>query len=440
MPRHWVPVGSSAQATAQSTTALGQSADATMVGATAVGSSAQATARFTTALGQSAEATMVDATAVGSSAPVGSSAQATAQSTTALGRFADATMVGATAVGYDANATLLDSTALGASSSAAGFATTALGHSSSARGPLSTAIGQDSDIDINSTHAIALGEDAKIINAPGGIAIGSDFNGIDTGATVTAMHAIALGANSAATQPGAIAIGADVVADKANTMTVGTAVEFVRNDGTSNLLIEENNATVAVRTLGELANNGGVRLRFNNKALGEEWDFTSNQTGGFQFSLVGSGGAELSVGTNGTIRMGPGPISNLTLFPSGNVTIEGVLTENSDVNSKQDINPLDPQAILDKVMELPISEWSYQDDAEVRHIGPMAQDFYQAFELGHTDKGISTLDSSGIALAAIQAVKQEKDQQIKDLKHKNNELIQRLERLEALLSVDGYKN
>ena len=52
-------------------------------------------------------------------------------------------------------------------------------------------------------------------------------------------------------------------------------------------------------------------------------------------------------------------------------------------------------------------------------MGPMAQEFYQAFALGDDDKHISTVDSEGVALAAIQALYravQEKDGQIQKLK------------------------
>jgi hypothetical protein len=89
------------------------------------------------------------------------------------------------------------------------------------------------------------------------------------------------------------------------------------------------------------------------------------------------------------------------------MTIRGVLTENSDVNAKQDIEPLDGQKVLDRLAQLEISEWSYIDDPKTRHIGPMAQDFRAAFGLGHTNKGISTLDSSGVALAAIKELIEE---------------------------------
>jgi hypothetical protein len=51
----------------------------------------------------------------------------------------------------------------------------------------------------------------------------------------------------------------------------------------------------------------------------------------------------------------------------------------------------------------------------VRHIGPMAQDFHAAFNVGGSDRMISMVDGNGIALASIQALYQmvqEKDQKI----------------------------
>jgi len=35
---------------------------------------------------------------------------------------------------------------------------------------------------------------------------------------------------------------------------------------------------------------------------------------------------------------------------------------------------IDPQDILEKITSLPLSEWSFKGD-DIRHIGPMAQDF-----------------------------------------------------------------
>lgn len=63
------------------------------------------------------------------------------------------------------------------------------------------------------------------------------------------------------------------------------------------------------------------------------------------------------------------------------------------------------QEILEKLAALPISTWNYRwDPPEVRHLGPMAQDFAAAFGLGTDDRSIHTIDASGVAMVAIQAL------------------------------------
>jgi len=107
------------------------------------------------------------------------------------------------------------------------------------------------------------------------------------------------------------------------------------------------------------------------------------------------------------------------LDASGNLDIDGALTQSSDRRAKTNIVPVDPADILAKVEALPVAHWTYTHDAQdgIRHIGPMAQDFYAAFGTGQDETGISTLDSSGVALAAIQALSQrvaELEQQLQD--------------------------
>ena len=46
-------------------------------------------------------------------------------------------------------------------------------------------------------------------------------------------------------------------------------------------------------------------------------------------------------------------------------------------------------------------------DPAIRHIGPMAQDFYAAFNVGEDDKHINSVDADGVALAAIQGLNRE---------------------------------
>jgi len=76
----------------------------------------------------------------------------------------------------------------------------------------------------------------------------------------------------------------------------------------------------------------------------------------------------------------------------------------SDRDSKTDIAPLDDAAILAKVSTLPVSTWRYKTEAGVRHVGPMAQDFYASFGVGGDDRHITSIDEDGVALAAIKAL------------------------------------
>ena len=72
---------------------------------------------------------------------------------------------------------------------------------------------------------------------------------------------------------------------------------------------------------------------------------------------------------------------------------------------KINIEIIDGRAILEKLMQLEITEWSYKNDQEkTRHVGPMAQDFFVSFGLGSDETGIATVDGDGIALAAIQGL------------------------------------
>jgi hypothetical protein len=101
----------------------------------------------------------------------------------------------------------------------------------------------------------------------------------------------------------------------------------------------------------------------------------------------------------------------------------------SDRNAKQGIEPADAGEILDKVVNLPVSEWSYSSQPEVRHVGPMAQDFKAAFGLGDDEKRISLGDAQGVALAAIQGLHQRMQEEIA----RRDAVIRKLEeRLAAL--------
>jgi len=107
-------------------------------------------------------------------------------------------------------------------------------------------------------------------------------------------------------------------------------------------------------------------------------------------------------------------------------------TQGSDRNAKENVEPVDPRDVLERVCALPLATWNYSSQSDsIRHMGPMAQDFYASFGLGLGDKTIDTVDPDGVALAAIQGLNvllQQKDAELTELRG-------RVERLEALMTA-----
>ncbi|HKO95700.1 MAG TPA: tail fiber domain-containing protein [Pyrinomonadaceae bacterium] len=137
-----------------------------------------------------------------------------------------------------------------------------------------------------------------------------------------------------------------------------------------------------------------------------------------QFNVRASGGYRFSSEPTGTI--------GAQIFPGA--TAWSLM---SDRNVKENFQPIEGRLILQKLSLIPITEWNLKSqDPSIRHIGPMAQDFYAAFGLGESDRHISTIDADGITLVSIQALYQmnlEKDKKIEELQ-------QRIEKLEKLMA------
>lgn len=117
------------------------------------------------------------------------------------------------------------------------------------------------------------------------------------------------------------------------------------------------------------------------------------------------------------------------------LTAGGTWTNGSSRDFKGGFEPIDKQAVLRKVVELPVTRWRYKGEAvNVHHIGPVAEDFRAAFEVGHDERYITTVDADGVALAAIQGlygIVQEKNREIDELKAK----VESVDRLEAKVAA-----
>ena len=115
----------------------------------------------------------------------------------------------------------------------------------------------------------------------------------------------------------------------------------------------------------------------------------------------------------------------------------------SDKNAKKNFSVINGKDILEKLAAIPVEKWNYKWEADdsTPNIGPMAQDFIASFYPGRDDKHITTLEFDGVELAAIQGLNQKlrdelqhKENEINDLKSKNESLAERLDRLEKMVS------
>lgn len=105
---------------------------------------------------------------------------------------------------------------------------------------------------------------------------------------------------------------------------------------------------------------------------------------------------------------------------------ECVVAQISDVNLKQNFASVDSRQVLELLAALPVREWSYTTSPDVRHVGPMAQDFMATFGLGNDPTRINTVDANGVSMAAMQGLYQlatEQQAQIEALEARNTAVL-----------------
>jgi hypothetical protein len=181
-------------------------------------------------------------------------------------------------------------------------------------------------------------------------------------------------------------------------------------------ILVDDNGPKEKRGMFILENNGAASFRFRDTSIARTWEFSMTNLfpeGNFVINEINVPGREFFLNTAGD-----------GVF-KGTVTADNYFLS-SDRNLKDNIEPLNGRDVLSKVMELPISSWSFKDDSDKqRHIGPMAQDFQKIFGGAPDDRHISVTDSSGIALAAIQGLGElvkAKDAQIAKLQKELDDL------------------
>jgi hypothetical protein len=143
-----------------------------------------------------------------------------------------------------------------------------------------------------------------------------------------------------------------------------------------------------------------------------------------QFVVRATGGVYFYTGIDGTGQPNAG-----AYLAAG----ESAWSTVSDRNAKTAFEPVDPDRVLECLAGLDIEKWSYKD-SKVRHMWPVAQDFYACYGLGVDNKHVTAEDMAGVAMVAIQGL----HSRVEDLERENASLRARLERPEHLIRSRFY--
>jgi len=288
-----------------------------------------------------------------------------------------------------------NSAAFGLDTVAGGWASLAIGNGTTAVGSYSTAMG--SSTLATGTSSLALGSNTT--------ASGANSVAAGTFTTASANQSVAFGQSTVASAFNALAMGSGTRALGQETIAAGRNA-VARGIGSAAF----NNAETTVAATASFA--WGDYSTSDPIVADIAGQFKVRATGGVRFV------------TNATDTAG------VVLF-GGNSAWSSI----SDRNMKRDFRDLDGEDVLARLARMPVTEWGYKaQDATIRHMGPMAQDFHAAFGLGEDPLRISTIDADGVALAAAHALEARTRATNERLTREVEALRERLLQLEARLA------
>jgi hypothetical protein len=305
--------------------------------------------------------------------------------------------------------------------------------------------------------ALSLGAGTRMMWYPkkaafrAGYVVGTQWDDVNIGnysfstgisSTAKGIAAVAMGQQCSASDSCAVAMGYATVASGKYSVALG------------NVTVASGYASVALGRGASASGNAAVSIGYHCSATGSSStafgyystasgnnsvamgfrSSTNNYSGSFVFSDNSSNTIFTTSTANNQFMV---RASGGTIFYSNTAMTSGVslaaggggwLTL-SDRNYKEHFKKPDGEMILKKISEMEITSWNYKSQpATIRHIGPMAQDFYAAFKFGESDTTITTTDIDGINMIAIQELAKRtnelklKADEIKLLKNKVDEL------------------
>jgi hypothetical protein len=291
-----------------------------------------------------------------------------------------------------------------------GFFSWAGGSNSTASGLYALAFGDTNSAE--STSSIVFGSGNQVKGAAG-FSAGAGNRVCDT-------YGVAMGNNAKSGGPfingrcdpdtfnirglAAFALGYNVTADQDHSFALG---KFASNNGFQGTFIwADGSAQASADTFRNTANN----------------EVAFRATGGFRFrtNLGGTTGCNLPAGS-------------------------GVFNCTSSRFTKENFLKVEGTDVLSRLRLIPVSTWNYISEGKtVRHIGPMAEDFFEQFKLGTGNTSIGVQDLAGVSIAAVKeldAQLQEKNAEIEKLKSEINllkanqtEMEKRLQAIEKAIN------
>ena len=156
-------------------------------------------------------------------------------------------------------------------------------------------------------------------------------------------------------------------------------------------------STIAQLKLENTSTTNYARISMSNSAS-NHWDIAAGAALNDQLNLYSSvRGDILSLRATGS--------DAIVAYGGATLTTSGVWANASTFEKKTDFTELDSRSILETLVRLPVRQWRYKvEPSTTKHVGPTAEDFHEAFNLGESSTTIGTVDADGVALAAIQGL------------------------------------
>lgn len=252
-------------------------------------------------------------------------------------------------------------------------------------------IGQTSWDDNNMNDFTFAGGNQVRAAGYGAFAFGDQVNvsstvgvGFGSGITVSGTAGFSAGASNVCSGFACTAIGYTVRAGGQGSVALGYRTTANNDYSVAIGYRASNNSHTGTMVMGDESTTDSVRNQADN-------EFRARYTGGYRLRVSSASngntpGAGGNVGCDLTVA-----VPTWTCASSRTV--------------KENFLEVDGEDVLQRVRDVPVSTWTMiGDDDRVLHMGPVAEDFYEAFGLGLGETAIGLGDIDGVNFAAAQAL------------------------------------